>query len=87
MFSYAQTGNPPRLTRCTLRGLAWLLASLLWFAPRRKVTMTIEVLDRARLAGLTRHQINPFLEAWYTVIALITMMMRTATVNLVRYSS
>ena len=64
-FSYAQTGNPPHLTRCALRGFAWLLASLLWFAPRRKVTMTIEVLDRTRLAGLTRDEINPFLEAWY----------------------
>ena len=64
-FSYAQTGNPPHLTRCVLRGFAWLLASLLWFAPRRKVTMTIEVLDRTRLAGLTRDEINPFLEAWY----------------------
>ena len=64
-FSYAQTGNPPHLARCVLRGFAWLLAGLLWFAPRRKVTMTIEVLDRSRLAGLSREQINAFLEAWY----------------------
>ena len=26
-FSYAQAGNPPHLTRCVLRGFAWLLAS------------------------------------------------------------
>ena len=64
-FSYAPTGKPPDLTRCALRGFAWLLASLLWFAPRRKVTMTIEVLDRTRLASLTRDEINPFLEKWY----------------------
>ena len=50
-FSYAPTGKPPDLTRCALRGFAWLLASLLWLAPRRQVTMTIEVLDRTRLAS------------------------------------
>lgn len=65
MFGYAQTGRPPNLGRCVLRSFGWMLANLLFFAPRRRVTMTVEVIDRADLPGLEREQLNPFLEAWY----------------------
>jgi len=65
MFSFAQTGRAPNLIRCLLRGLGWLLASLVFFAPRRKVTMTVEVVDRASLPELSREKLNPFLEQWY----------------------
>ena len=64
-FSYARTGGPPNVARCALRGIGWTLASLLFFAPRRKVTITVEVIDRADLPGLDRQQINRFLEDWY----------------------
>lgn len=64
-FSYARTGGPPNVARCALRGIGWTLASLLLFAPRRKVTITVEVIDRSRLPGLDRPQLNRFLEDWY----------------------
>jgi acyl-CoA synthetase (AMP-forming)/AMP-acid ligase II/1-acyl-sn-glycerol-3-phosphate acyltransferase/acyl carrier protein len=64
-FSYARTGGPPNMVRCALRGIGWTLASLLFFAPRRKVTITVEVIDRGDLPGLDRPQLNRFLEEWY----------------------
>lgn len=65
MFSYAQTGQSPNLGRCVLRALGWVVANLAVFLPRRDVTMTIEVLDRRNLPGLSREKLNPFLEEWY----------------------
>ena len=64
-FSYAQTGKRPDLGRCLLRGVRWLLANLLFFAPRRDVTMTVEVDPPTRLPGLTREKLNRYLEDWY----------------------
>lgn len=42
-----------------------MLANLIFFAPRRNVTMTVEVVDRADLPGLEREKLNPWLEEWY----------------------
>ena len=73
MFSYAQTGKPPRLGRCLLSGLGWIIANLVFFAPRRKVTMTIEVVDHknlpgeTNLSGTTRDKLNRYLEDWYNL--------------------
>jgi acyl-CoA synthetase (AMP-forming)/AMP-acid ligase II/1-acyl-sn-glycerol-3-phosphate acyltransferase/acyl carrier protein len=64
-FSYARTGNPPHLGRCLARGLALLLANLVFFAPRRRVTMTVELADGACLAGMSREKLNRYLEEWY----------------------
>ena len=65
MFSYAQTGQSPNLGASVLRALGWVLASLFVFLPRRNVTMTVEVLDRRDLPGLSREKLNRFLEDWY----------------------
>ncbi|MCS7303937.1 MAG: AMP-binding protein [Thermoguttaceae bacterium] len=65
MFTYAATGQAPRLGWCALKGIFWGLANLLFFTPRREVTITIEVLRPEQLPGLSRHQLNAFLEAWY----------------------
>ena len=50
----------PRLGRCLLRALGWLAANLLVFAPRRNVTMTVEVIDRRNLPGLGREKLNRY---------------------------
>src|SRR5262249_44288369 len=42
-----------------------ILASLFLFMPRRRVEMTVEILDRSQLPGLERGKLNPWLEAWY----------------------
>lgn len=65
MFTCAPTGRIPNLAQCMLRCAGWVLASLLFFVPRRSVTMTIEVLDRRNLPGVNREKLNPFLEEWY----------------------
>lgn len=65
-FTYA-TGRTPRLGRCFRDGLLWLAANLLVFMPRRRVDITIEPLDRARLPELERDPVNRWFEAWYNV--------------------
>lgn len=65
MFSFAQTGKAPRLGRCVLRACGWVFANLLLFAPRREVTVAIEVMDRCDLPELSREKFNRCLEDWY----------------------
>lgn len=65
MFTYARTGKAPKLGQCLLRGAGWILANLVFFAPRRKITMTVELLDRSTLPDLTREHLNRRLEDWY----------------------
>ncbi len=65
MFSFARTGRLPSLGKCTLRGLAWMAANLIFFAPRREVTMSVEVVDRNQLPVSDRAELNEYLEAWY----------------------
>ena len=61
----AYTGEHPNLERCVVRALGWVFAALFVFLPRRKVTMTVEQIDRRDLPGITREKLNPFLEEWY----------------------
>src|SRR5579875_669895 len=65
MFSYAQTGQHPHLIGRYAAGLGWLLANLFLFAPRRRVDITLEHIQRSRLPELRRETLNPWLEAWY----------------------
>lgn len=65
MFGCARTGGSPGLTKSLLRAFGWLLASLVFFLPRRRVEIEIDVLDRSRLPGTDRHELNPLLEQWY----------------------
>jgi long-chain-fatty-acid--[acyl-carrier-protein] ligase len=65
MFSYARTGQRPNLGRCAMQAIGWMAANLIFFGPRRDVTMTIEVVDRRDLPGPGREKLNPYLEAWY----------------------
>ena len=64
-FSVAPLGKRPDVGRTGLRGVLWTLANLIFFAPRRTVTMTVEVVRRSDLPELSREKLNPYLEAWY----------------------
>jgi len=64
-LSRAWTGSRPLLGRCILRGIGVILANLVFFTPRRRVAMTVEVVDRAQLPEPTREKLNPWLEEWY----------------------
>jgi len=70
MFTFARTGNAPSLGRCALVAIGWMLANLLFFAPRRCVTMTVRWIDRGELPGVEREKLNPHLEAWYNADGL-----------------
>lgn len=65
MYSFAQTGRLPVISRCVLSGLGWLLAGLIVFVPRRRVEMTAERISRDRLPDLERENINSWFETWY----------------------
>lgn len=64
-FSYAYTGKAPRLLALLRDGILTLLANLLLFTPRRKVSITAEPVERSRLPEPRRETLNPWLEGWY----------------------
>lgn len=64
-FSFGFDGTRPPFFHRLLQGAGWILANLIFFAPRRRVDLTLEVVERSRLPGLNREQVNPWLEAWY----------------------
>jgi len=65
MTTYAPTGKEPSLGEKFVKALGILAANLIFFTPRRRVKITIEVVDPKLLPGLTREKFNPFIEAWY----------------------
>jgi long-chain-fatty-acid--[acyl-carrier-protein] ligase len=65
MSTCAPTGKEPDLGENFLRALGVLATNLLFFTPRRRIEITIEVVDPATLPGLQREVLNPFLESWY----------------------
>ena len=64
-FGFAPTGTLPSLTGSILWGAAILLSNLLFFAPRRKVVLEVEITDPRTFPGLSREVLNPHLEKWF----------------------
>jgi hypothetical protein len=65
MTTFAFTGKEPSLRKNFVRALGILAANLIFFTPRRRVKMTIEIVDPKTLPGFSREKLNPWLEAWY----------------------
>jgi 1-acyl-sn-glycerol-3-phosphate acyltransferase len=68
MTTFAPTGKEPNLAEKIVKAAGLILANLLFFIPRRRIKMTVEILDPERLKklpGLTRDKLNPVLEEWY----------------------
>ena len=65
MFSCASDGKIPNLVAAAGRSAGWLLASLVFFLPRRAVHLHVEVVPRDRLPLESREAFNTFLERWY----------------------
>ncbi len=68
MTTFAPTGKEPILAEGFVRALGILAANLIFFTPRRRIKMTIEVIDPnklKKLPGLSREKLNPVLEEWY----------------------
>jgi long-chain-fatty-acid--[acyl-carrier-protein] ligase len=64
-FTYARTGQAPELMRELKRSALILLSNLFLFMPRRRIEVTVELIDRSKLPGLGRETLNPWLERWY----------------------
>lgn len=64
-FSFARTGTKPPLVKTLLQGLGLLFANLLFFSPRREVSLTIRRFEPKDLPERTRERLNPFFERWY----------------------
>jgi len=65
MSTFAPTGKEPSLGENFLRALGVLAANLIFFAPRRRIKMTVEIVDPKTLPGIEREKLNPWLEEWY----------------------
>jgi long-chain-fatty-acid--[acyl-carrier-protein] ligase len=65
MFSWARTGEHPHLGRAIFAALGWILASLVFFMPRRRVDLYLEPIDRSELPDLGRETLNPWFEQRY----------------------
>ncbi len=64
-FSRAQTQQELKLVGQLLKGVAWMLANLLFFMPRRRYTIALEAFPTGSRPEPTREAINPWLEAWF----------------------
>ena len=64
-FSCAHDGTVPDLGRAAVTSLGWLIASLVFFLPKRPVNLAIEVVLRDQLPLESREAFNAFLEQWY----------------------
>ena len=63
-FSYAAAGKAPSMVRGLARGIAVVIANLVFFTPRREVR--VEFLEPDDLPrGGDKHSLNPWLEAFY----------------------
>lgn len=65
-FSRAFLGRSPEIPQNLVHGVKTLLKNLIFFAPRRKVTIEIEPNPEGfPKAGATRIELNRYLESWY----------------------
>lgn len=69
LWGCARTGQPPPLTATVLTAFGWLVASMFFFLPRRRVHLTVEEIGREQLPLDSRESFNRFLEDWYNVDA------------------
>jgi acyl-CoA synthetase (AMP-forming)/AMP-acid ligase II/1-acyl-sn-glycerol-3-phosphate acyltransferase/acyl carrier protein len=65
MTTFAPTGHEPSLPLRFVQAIGILVSNLIFFTPRRRVKITIEVFDKNSLPDLAREKLNPFMESWY----------------------
>ncbi|MBA2117294.1 1-acyl-sn-glycerol-3-phosphate acyltransferase [Bremerella alba] len=64
-FGCAQEGDVPTLGKNALASLGWVLAGLVFFLPKRKVTLEVVPVDRDSLPMESKSALNRHLEAFY----------------------
>ncbi len=65
MYSWAPTASRPPFLKGMVQAIGLLMANLLFFAPKRRVTMTLEAFPAAHRPPANREAINPWMEQWY----------------------
>lgn len=64
-FGCAQEGDVPTLGKNALASLWWVIAGLIFFLPKRKVTLEVVPVDRDSLPMESKSALNRHLEAFY----------------------
>lgn len=64
-FSRAFTGTPPPMAQTVKKGMKKVLKNLLFFTPRREVTICFEPVPADFPFKGTRQEMNKYLEMWY----------------------
>lgn len=65
LFSRASTGKTPSLTDSFKRAAKVLLKNLIFFAPRRQITIEFELLKDDSIRNKDRREFNAYLEDWF----------------------
>lgn len=65
MSGWGMSGKAPELGKVLVKAFSLWLANLLFFLPRRKVKITVEVFPPGSIPSLKREEFNPWLERWY----------------------
>jgi long-chain-fatty-acid--[acyl-carrier-protein] ligase len=85
-FSRAQEGKSPDIKKTVLKNLWRLCKNGLFFMPRRKVIMEIEVNPRDFPFKGSKIELNRYLEAWYNQYPVDHQRKEKEPLNLVSYS-
>lgn len=64
-FSRAFTGTPPPMTKSLWHGIKHIFKNLLFFTPRREITICLEPAPKDFPYKGTRLELNKYLESWY----------------------
>jgi acyl-CoA synthetase (AMP-forming)/AMP-acid ligase II/1-acyl-sn-glycerol-3-phosphate acyltransferase/acyl carrier protein len=65
MTTFAIDGKEPNLPLRFIQSVGILLSNLIFFTPRRRIKMTIEIVDPKNLPDIRREKLNPWIEQWY----------------------
>jgi long-chain-fatty-acid--[acyl-carrier-protein] ligase len=64
-LSRAFTGTPPPMTKTIWNGIKHVFKNLIFFTPRREVTICFELAPKDFPYNASRLELNKYLEAWY----------------------
>lgn len=85
-FSRAYAGTTPDFKSMAIRGIKYLLKSLIFFMPKRKVLMEIQPAPADFPKAGTRLEINKYLENWYNQYMANGKIVNEEAISLVSYS-
>ncbi len=85
-FSRAYTGRSPDFKAMVIRGIKYCLKAFLFFLPRRKILIEMQIADESFPRHGTRLEINKYLEQWYNKYPTKEGCAAVEPINTVSYS-